>query len=89
MKKYLIRTAFQRVESNNLLAQDSSQYKYDIPSNILVASNGASAGTEEGDNPGGDPSACWSEDTRKQCKMANLTGRLVRGGVEQSNHSGR
>jgi hypothetical protein len=69
MKKHLVRTAFQRVESNNLLARDPSQYKYDIPQSVLVVSNGASQPTEEGgegDN-GGDPTPCWSEDTRNQC----------------------
>lgn len=76
IKKYLMRTAFQRVDSNNLLAQDPSQYKYDIPPNIRVVSNGASAGTEEeqGENPGADPTACWSDDTRDQCKVTNITG---------------
>lgn len=74
MKKHLIRTAFQRVDPNNLLATDPSYYKYDIPSTILVASNGASAGTEEDDNPVGDPSVCWSPDTRNQCKMSNISG---------------
>lgn len=75
MKKYLTRTAFQRVDSNNLLSQDPSQYKYDIPPNILVVSNGATAETEEeeGDGPDADPSACWSDDTRAQCKMANTS----------------
>lgn len=76
IKKYLTRTAFQRIDSNNMLAQDPSQYKYDIPPNILVASNGASVGAEEqdGDNPDADPTACWSDDTRGQCKLANMTG---------------
>ncbi|KAL2292976.1 hypothetical protein FJTKL_07999 [Diaporthe vaccinii] len=76
IKKYLTRTAFQRIDSNNMLAQDPSQYKYDIPPNILVASNGASVGAEEqdGDNPDADPTACWSDDTRGQCKLANITG---------------
>lgn len=75
MKKYLMRTAFQRVDSNNLLSQDPSQYKYDIPPNVRVVSNGASAETEEeeDDNPDADPTACWSDDTRAECKMANIT----------------
>lgn len=75
MKKYLTRTAFQRVEPNNLLAQDPSQYRYEIPQSVLVVSNGASEATEEGgegDN-WGDPTPCWSEDTRNQCKIANMT----------------
>lgn len=76
IKKYLTRTAFQRVDSNNLLSKDPSQYKYDIPPSILVVSNGASADTEEegGENPDADPTPCWSDDTRGQCKMANITG---------------
>lgn len=73
MKKYLTRTAFQRVDSNNLLSKDPSQYKYDIPPSILVVSNGASADTEEEENPDADPTACWSDDTRQKCKMANIT----------------
>lgn len=76
IKKYLIRTAFQRVDSNNLLASDPSQYKYPIPPSILVASNGASEETEQegGGNPDADPTPCWSDDTRMQCKMMNMTG---------------
>lgn len=75
MKKYLTWNAFQRVESNNLLAEDPSEYKYDIPKRVLVVTNGASEVTEEGggEDNGGDPTPCWSEDTRNQCKIANMT----------------
>ncbi|KAL1862840.1 hypothetical protein Daus18300_008337 [Diaporthe australafricana] len=75
LKKYLVNSAFQRVASTNLLAEDAGMYRYPIPATVLVASNGASAATEEeeGGEPFGDPTPCWSDDTRKQCRMANTT----------------